>query len=176
MIYKIYLRRNKVNGKCYVGQTSNFRQREHQWKCLKWRYGNEYLDKDRISYGLDAWTVEILAECDTQDEAWKLEQKYIKELNTLYPNGYNLAEGGASSTGFKLSEETKRKMSEIRKGILLNREDLSKLVYQYTLEGELVEIWASTRECGRNGYNSSKVAACCRGEQQKHKGYKWSYK
>lgn len=56
----------------------------------------------------------------------------------------------------------------------------SKKVYQYTLEGELVKIWSSTNECGRNGYNQGAVAACCKNKfnkegNNKYKGYIWSY-
>ena len=51
----------------------------------------------------------------------------------------------------------------------------SKKVYQYTLDGEFVREWPSTKECGRNGYNQGHVAACCRGVQNKHKGFVWSY-
>ena len=58
----------------------------------------------------------------------------------------------------------------------LNFEDMSKKVYQYTLDGELVKIWSSTAECGRNGFFQSHIGACCRGERKTHKGYKWSYK
>ena len=57
----------------------------------------------------------------------------------------------------------------------------SKKVYQFTLEGELVKIWPSTAECGRNGFNEGHVAACCRGVNigiynNVFKGYIWSYK
>lgn len=71
----------------------------------------------------------------------------------------------------------------------LNRIELnktqSKQVYQYTLDGELVKVWKSTRECDINGYNQSGVAVCCRGGRinkgkwekcKTYKGYKWSYK
>lgn len=58
---------------------------------------------------------------------------------------------------------------------LTNRQDLSKQVFQYTKNGELVGIWESTRECGRNGYSQGHVAACCRGELKTHRGYIWSY-
>lgn len=54
-------------------------------------------------------------------------------------------------------------------------ESQSKKVYQYTLDGELVKIWNSTRECREEGYSQGHVAACCRGERNQHKGYKWSY-
>ena len=57
------------------------------------------------------------------------------------------------------------------------KEKFSKNVYQYTLNGELVKTWASTAECGRNGYNQGSVAECCRGNGRikTYKGYKWSY-
>lgn len=51
----------------------------------------------------------------------------------------------------------------------------SKKVYQYTLDGKLVGVWKSTAECGRNGFNQSKISNCCIGKQKTHKGYKWSY-
>lgn len=51
----------------------------------------------------------------------------------------------------------------------------SKPVYQYTLDGELVKIWSSTQECGRNGYTQINVSKCCRGILKKHNGYRWSY-
>lgn len=54
-------------------------------------------------------------------------------------------------------------------------EKLSRQVYQYSQDGELVAIWGSTMECGRNGFFQSHVASCCRGERKTHKGFKWSY-
>lgn len=56
-----------------------------------------------------------------------------------------------------------------------NRVDQSKIVYQYTLDGELVAIWESTKECGRQGFQQSNVQRCCVGEHKQHKGYRWSY-
>lgn len=56
-----------------------------------------------------------------------------------------------------------------------HNQKLSKTVYQYTLDGELVRVWPSTQECGRNNFSASHVAECCRGELKKHKGFRWSY-
>ena len=53
---------------------------------------------------------------------------------------------------------------------------LSKIVLQYSLDGELIREWPSTRECERNGYYHGNVVACCRGERNFHKGYIWIYK
>ena len=51
----------------------------------------------------------------------------------------------------------------------------SKKVLQFTLDGIFIREWPSTSECGRNGFNQGHVAACCRGEEKSHKGFKWCY-
>ena len=51
----------------------------------------------------------------------------------------------------------------------------SKKVLQFTLDGEFVREWKSTRECKRNGFDQGAVAACCRGEEKSHKGFRWEY-
>ena len=51
----------------------------------------------------------------------------------------------------------------------------SKKVLQLSLSGELIREWPSTNECGRNGFNQSAVAKCCRGEKPQYKGFKWCY-
>lgn len=53
---------------------------------------------------------------------------------------------------------------------------LSKIVLQLTKTGELVRKWPSIAECGRNGFDNSAVAKCCRGERKSHKGFRWRYK
>ena len=52
---------------------------------------------------------------------------------------------------------------------------LSKRVLQLSLSGDLIKEWPSTRECGRNGFRHSAVAACCRGELPHYKGFRWMY-
>jgi group I intron endonuclease len=117
MKYTVYLRTNLVNGKRYVGQTNNFKNRERTWKCLTSRYANFYLTEERNKYGLENFKTEILAEVETREDAWELEQKFILELNTKYPNGYNKSNGGETNTGYKHSNEQKEKWSKMRKGI-----------------------------------------------------------
>jgi hypothetical protein len=47
-------------------------------------------------YGKDVFTVVLLKTCPLE-EMDKWEQHYIAELNTLYPNGYNLTKGGKTA-------------------------------------------------------------------------------
>lgn len=61
-----------------------------------------------------------------------------------------------------------------------NAEKLSKKVYQYSLDGELIKIWKSTSECHKNKFDSGHVSACCRNcylreGNNVYKGYIWSY-
>ena len=65
------------------------------------------------------------------------------------------------------------RISKAKKGIPNIK--LSKRVLQLSLDGELIKVWESTRECGRNGFNQGHVAACCRGEEKTHKGFRWKY-
>lgn len=65
---------------------------------------------------------------------------------------------------------------ERRSKKLLNREDQSKSVLQFTKDGEFVREWSSTAECERNGFDHSAVAKCCNGKLINYKGFIWKYK
>lgn len=52
----------------------------------------------------------------------------------------------------------------------------SKPVLQLTLTGDFIREWPSVAECSRNGFNKGHVAACCRGEEKSHKGFRFMYK
>ena len=41
--------------------------------------------------------------------------------------------------------------------------------------GEVVRQWASTAECGRNGFGQRNVSACARGVKKQYKGFIWKY-
>lgn len=98
MSYTVYLRTNTINGKQYVGQTNNLERRNHQFNSLKNKY-NKYLDEDRTKFGVDCFKVEVLAEVETREKAWSLEEEFIAKLGTVFPNGYNRAYGGKTNKG-----------------------------------------------------------------------------
>lgn len=190
MKYIVYLRTNMVNGMQYVGQTQNLKRRNYKFNNCKNYYSNPYLTEERNKYGFENFKTDVIAEVETREEAWELEMKYIKEFDTKYPNGYNISDGGPGSNGYKATEETRKKLSKKLKGLkrtdefkknlskkLTNDPVKSKKVYQYTLDGELVRVWPSTKEVGRNGFDQSRVAEICRGSKRRitHKGYIWKY-
>lgn len=107
----VYLRTNTVNGKQYVGQANDFKQREQDWKYDS-RYSGGVIDKARAKYGIDNFKTDILKECQTQEDLNFWEQYYIKELNTKVPNGYNLTDGGEGCSGYHHTEEEIKKAVE----------------------------------------------------------------
>ena len=75
--------------------------------------------------------------------------------------------------GRKLSDETKEKMSKSRTG---NKNWRSKMVYQYTLDNELVGVYESTCIAAKETNSlQSKIWKCCAGKSKKHNGYRWSF-
>lgn len=75
------------------------------------------------------------------------------------------------------SLKNSQKAKEQRKKL---HEKLSKPVYQRTLNRALVKIWPSTAECGRNGFDASSVAKCCKNKFNRegnnvYKNYIWEY-
>ena len=62
-------------------------------------------------------------------------------------------------------------------GGIYNKMRYSRKIYQYTIDGELVKVWESACEAGRNGFEKGAVSACCLGKYgyKTHKGYRWSY-
>ena len=91
----IYKLTNVINGMGYVGATKNFKRRmgEHHWNYGDKRKIRTLVDKAIREYGWENFTVEILEVCDAE-VAPERESHWIKELNTLEPNGYNCTNGG----------------------------------------------------------------------------------
>lgn len=232
----IYLRTNLVNGMQYVGRTKNLKRRESVWNSLnrKVPYANDFLEIDRKKYGLQNFKTEILEECDNS-KLDELERFWIKQLNTTYPSGYNLENGGTKGVQFhpstiaklskakkgtKHTDEWKKNMSERNsgdgnpfagkhhtketieklkialsgrpswnKGKKLSDEQKRKsieaskkrrkVVYQYTLEGELFAVYLGRNEAAKiTCFDKSCIGAACNNKyynSNKYKGYIWSY-
>lgn len=103
---------NNANGKRYIGITS--RNPLKRWSNGKGYYKNKHFYDAILRYGWDNFTHLILYSGLTNQEACDIEQKLIRKYHTQDKNhGYNLTSGGEY---FKHSEESKRLMSERRKG------------------------------------------------------------
>ena len=109
----IYLITNNINGSQYVGQTVAIDQ-------FKWYWGSgKILMRAMKKNGRNAFTKEIvLYAYENQEELDALERFYIKEYNTLAPNGYNIEKGGGGPRmSPEVNAERKKKISEKKKGV-----------------------------------------------------------
>jgi hypothetical protein len=70
---------------------------------------------------------------------------------------------------------SKNEIEDRKESILKLQEDRRKKVYQYTLNLELIKVWDSVYECGKNGFSLQNITACCSGRRKSHKGYIWSH-
>lgn len=120
--YYIYLTKNLVNGKRYVG-----------WHATNKLYdayigSGHFLTKSIKKYGKKNFINGIIEFCN-ETNFLQREKYWIKEYNTMTPNGYNLTEGGEGSIGYKhtlenielfknrkYSEESRKKMSLAKLG------------------------------------------------------------
>jgi group I intron endonuclease len=152
----IYLAKNEINGLLYIGQTTE----ELKHRISGHRNDAYSKDDDRkgyfqnaiAKYGIENFSWKILQEYSNKDELNEAEIKWIADLNTRDRNvGYNVCPGGESGpVGIKhttetiekirksqlgkiISEETKKRMSKARKGVVYKH---TYNVYKSIVEGK----------------------------------------
>lgn len=148
MIGYIYLIIDLTNWKKYVGQ-----HHYHLEKLDSNYHGSGHIIRQIYKKRPHTLKEVYLKTCYTQTELDEWEQYYIKFYDTLYPNGYNLQEGGGggvpceetrrkmSERAKNISDETRKKISESRKGKHLSEETRKKM---------------SEVQKGRNAWNKGK--------------------
>jgi group I intron endonuclease len=88
----VYLLRNKLNDKCYVGKTTRTlksRWRQHRTEARIGRL-NQPLYRDMRAHGAAAFDVELLGKADCQRRLNQMERKFIRQFNSV-ADGYNQA-------------------------------------------------------------------------------------
>lgn len=107
----VYITTNLINGKQYIGDHScdNIENDTYLGSGV-------YFLNALNEYGIKNFKRKIIQFFETKEEAFNVQEKYIKQYNTLVPNGYNMSpQGGFKNSGMH-SEESKKKMSESHKG------------------------------------------------------------
>ena len=115
----VYLTTNLINNRKYIGRhkSSVFDPDYKGSGKLLWRAINKY--------GWDNFKVELLEECNSNEHLNEREQYWIDKFDAVESTEYyNIVEGGGTVQGLKHTEETKRRMSETRKGRKLNIKDI----------------------------------------------------
>ena len=87
----IYIIKNDINNKVYIGQSLNAGER-FKSHCKPSNKDNSIIDAAIYKYGKEHFWVEIL---ESQIENYNDKEKYwIQHYNSITPNGYNILEGG----------------------------------------------------------------------------------
>ena len=144
----IYLIKNKINGKRYVGQSQKSINESTEY------YGSgKIICKAINKYGKDNFTKIILQECNDFDELNASEIYWIEELNCKVPNGYNLTDGGGGVKGLIFSDKRRKQTSDILRELWKNDEYRNKVLESRRIFWEThpeVKLERSKRASGLN--------------------------
>lgn len=111
----IYSITHSASGKCYVGSAVSIGARfsQHRTALERGKHQNSKLQHAWSKYGNGAFTFEVVELVADRAQLIAREQFWMGELGAM--NGYNIAPTAGSCLGRKLSDETRRKISESRK-------------------------------------------------------------
>lgn len=124
MKYCVYSHTNKINGKKYIGITSQ--KPEQRWRNGNGYRNNEYFFRAIEKYGWHNFNHEILYTDLSKEEAERIEVDLICEYKTQQnQHGYNIEFGG-NSTG-RIPEETRQKIREALNGHACSEETKQKI-------------------------------------------------
>ena len=108
VVYKIT---NKRNGKPYIGQTT---------RSIKLRFGEHFRRKKSLVgqamriEGKENFTIEVVEECQSQEELNARERFWIAFFNCITPNGYNIDSGGSHMCYPKVRAKRGSKKNAVR--------------------------------------------------------------
>jgi len=161
-VYGIF---SKIDDRVYIGSATNFdlRKKTHFDKLKSNVHVNKPLQNFVNKYGIENVEFKIIAKCPSE-YCIKLEQFFLNNFD----NKFNIRLIAESNFGLKFSDETKEKMSKVRKGKAVRG-------YGFTITEETK---SKMREAGKNKIfteehkQNLKLAAQKRSKElsQKHKG------
>lgn len=187
--YCVYIHKNKINEKIYVGQTSKDVWARWGLEGQQYCYSETKFSKAIAKYGFDNFEHTVVQSNLTKEEANNLEQQLIKQYDS-FANGYNSTLGGDGGgfLGHKHSEESIKKMVHygedngmygqkrpeyVKEAV---RKAHAKAVHQYDLNGNFIKEFesatAAKRECG---YDNSLINKCCKLKHRTAYGFYWRY-
>ncbi len=113
-----------VNHKIYIGQTVRILEKriiEHKSNKVS------LISRAIHKYGEENFVWVTLEECDSREQLNEREIFWIKTLDTKFPNGYNLTDGGKGNSGYICSAETRAKLSLAKRGKKCSLETRTKI-------------------------------------------------
>ena len=174
-VYEIFC---PISGKRYIGCTK--KNPDHRWEKGNGYLKNSCFHDDIIKYGWNTFIKSVLFSSDNKDEALGKEEYYIKELHTLYPDGYNLRSGGRSNFPVEsvCRNISRSKMGhEVRSDVRVKLSEYGKRpVVQLDMDFKYIRVYASLTEAAQDvgGYKTN-IYAACKGKKPTSCGYRWMY-
>lgn len=184
----VYIMKNIINGKYYVGESLNVKIRMNgHLNCQ-----TQLISKAIKKHGVENFEVSVRYYPGlSKKELRVIETSLIKDYGSLVPYGYNVCIGGTDKTGQKHSEETKKKISDSHKGktVAQSTKDkisknsysrgrkgelsaVSKPVFVYKISGDFYKKFVSYRECSKElGIDPACIANVINGKQYQSQGF-----
>lgn len=119
MLKDVYIIKNTINNKVYIGQAINTQKRFTSHKSRsKLDLDNSILHKAMKKYGIENFYVEIL---ESQIKNYNEREKYwISKFNSIYPNGYNILKGGEEPPLLKGEKHWNASLTQEQVNILID--------------------------------------------------------
>lgn len=132
----IYVLTHKESGRKYVGVTRG----SLSARVDKHLRSSSFIGNSLRKYGIEAFTVETIEECESETKAFEREIFWIDKLRALHPSGFNLSSGGCGGKSFESHELTRKALSLAGKGRIFSKETREKISNKKTkLTDEQVE-------------------------------------
>lgn len=202
----VYSIRNRTNNKQYIGSSKDILQRLRQHR-NQLKYGihcNKHLQSSYNKYGLDNFEFTIIERCE---DYINKEIYYVEHLNVLNPkHGYNKATIILDTSGYKWSDESRKKLSNSKKGTKMHPNTLKALIeanknriykkgkdnprygispkhptnkkpiLQYDLSGNFIKEYGGCIDVKEYGFYPRSVGNCCHGLRNHSGGFIWRFK
>lgn len=188
----IYIIRRKSDGFSYVGKTTRpsvmDRFNDHYWKTSS----KMYIDLAMRKEGRNAFEIEELYVAFSEEALNEAEKVLVAQMGTLWPNGFNLKDGGKGNT--RHTEEARRRIAEAKAknpgtgNTGHSQKDTARAVISKKLGGQIIVginvedpkkviFFASAHEAGRYGFQPWNVITICKGRSTRRicKGYTFMY-
>lgn len=189
-----YMIKNKKNGKCYVGATTQS-SIQKRWRKGKGYKFNKEFTADINKYGVENFElIELERKTTTVYEAKRLEEKYIK----AYPGGYNKNTCGIKIISPNMAKASVAKCSSIpgyyEKNVdrcinwqKTHPKEVREIVMKRSRAGGLatarpvtcietgITYPSATQAAAAIGVHQSKITECCQGKRKSYHGQHWIY-